>query len=81
MSSSQGAVGQSLSAQHTLEHSTSAHGTLRRSLPSPGDMEHPLFSQGTKEPLQSLDMNMRTYLHAQRSPGHLKNVSGFPRHK
>ena len=81
LSSAQGAVGQSPSAQHTLEHSIFAHGTLRHCLSGPGDMVHPLSSQGTKGPLQSVGVNMGTYLHAQGSPGHLKNVSDFPRHK
>ncbi|XP_038956234.2 mucin-17-like [Rattus norvegicus] len=73
-------VGQSLSGQQTLKLSIPTQGTLKHSLSSPGDMAPALSSQGTKGPLPSVGVDMRTYEHAQGSPGQLTNVSGFPRH-
>lgn len=73
-------AGQSLSGQQTLELSRPTQGTLRHSLSSPSDMAPLLSSQGTKGPLPSVEVDKRTYVHAQGSPGHLTNLSGFPRH-
>jgi hypothetical protein len=80
LSSVQGAVGQSLSAQHSSELSTSTQGTFRYDFSGPHDMPPSSPSKVSKGPLSSVDVDMGTYSHPQGSPGHLKNVSGFPRH-
>uniref|UniRef100_A0A9L6KDQ4 Uncharacterized protein n=1 Tax=Mus musculus TaxID=10090 RepID=A0A9L6KDQ4_MOUSE len=80
LSSVEGAVGQSLSAQQTPELSTSTQGTLRHSFSILGDRPPSSPSKVSKGPLSSVDVDMGTYSDSQRSPGHLKNVSGFPSH-
>uniref|UniRef100_A0A9L6KDT8 Uncharacterized protein n=4 Tax=Mus musculus TaxID=10090 RepID=A0A9L6KDT8_MOUSE len=80
LSSVEGAVGKSLSAQQTPELSTSTQGTLRHSFSVLGDRPPSSPSKVSKGPLSSVDVDMGTYSDSQRSPGHLKNVSGFPSH-
>ena len=79
LSSVQVAVGQSLSVQQTPVLSTPTQRTLPHFLSGRGDMAPSSPSKGSKGSLLSVDVDMGTYSHPQRSPGHFKNVSGFPR--
>lgn len=66
--------------QQTLELSRPTQGILRESRCSPRDMAPALSSQDTKGALPYVEVDKRTYVHAPGSPGHLTDVSGFPRH-
>ena len=77
LSSVEGAVGQSLSAQQTPELSTSTQGTLRHSFSVLGDRPPSSPSKVSKGPLSSVDVDMGTYSDSQRSPGHLKMSQVF----